>query len=125
MDIAGKVALSIEVSQGIGKAIAERLSSDSISAVNYFLNRPVTAQGARADEVVQTIDQNGGVAVAAEVNQIQVVCSRVSRSQPHRFPRLFDASALVAILSTQNILGLFGRCLQRPGFPVPSSIVER
>jgi 3-oxoacyl-[acyl-carrier protein] reductase len=69
MTLQGKVALVTGSSRGIGKAIAERLGGDGASVVvNYYSNRPAADERARADEVVQVIEQNGGAAIAAEAD---------------------------------------------------------
>ncbi len=75
-----RVALVTGGSRGIGRAIALRLASDDHAvAVNY------TANSAAADEVVETIIANGGVAIAvrADVGDADAVTAMFETVEEH------------------------------------------
>jgi 3-oxoacyl-[acyl-carrier protein] reductase len=67
MDLQGKVAIITGASRGIGKAIAELLGrAKAAVVVNYF------NQAAKAQEVVETINQEGGKAIAVQGDMSKV-----------------------------------------------------
>src|SRR5690348_9435489 len=60
-NLEGKVAVVTGASQGMGRAIAERLGRDGATvAVNFIADRE------KADDVVQSITSAGGKAIAIE-----------------------------------------------------------
>jgi 3-oxoacyl-[acyl-carrier protein] reductase len=64
----GKVALVTGSSRGIGRAIAERLSSDAASVVINYFQREDTAR-----EVVAAVQSAGGQAIAVQANVAKAV----------------------------------------------------
>jgi 3-oxoacyl-[acyl-carrier protein] reductase len=88
MNLQGKVAIITGASRGIGRAIAEQLASLGASVVvNY------TANQERADEVVDTIIENGGSAIAVQANMSQV--SEVERLFKEAISKLGKVDILI------------------------------
>ena len=67
MNFAGKVAIITGASRGIGRAIAEKLGQAQARVVVNYAN-----QAAKAEEVVETIEQTSGSAVSIQGDMSQV-----------------------------------------------------
>ncbi len=80
IDLKGKVAVITGSDSGIGRAIAIKMAASGAAVVvNYAHNQ------AKAEEVRQTIEQNGGTAIViqADVSQYQQVYGLVQQTVEH------------------------------------------
>ncbi|NJO95350.1 MAG: SDR family NAD(P)-dependent oxidoreductase [Pleurocapsa sp. CRU_1_2] len=80
MNLQGKVAIITGASRGIGKAIAELLGRAKAAVVVNYAN-----QADKAEEVVKTINQEGGSAIAiqGDMSKVTEIESLFSTTKEH------------------------------------------
>ncbi|MBO9129515.1 SDR family NAD(P)-dependent oxidoreductase [Bacillus sp. 165] len=78
-----EVAIVIGASRGIGRAIAQKLSEQSITVVvNYLINKQM------AEEVVESIKQNRKLAHSMETTSNQTIQNKWTLEEEYHFSLL-------------------------------------
>ncbi|MGL4882040.1 MAG: SDR family NAD(P)-dependent oxidoreductase [Waterburya sp.] len=97
LNLKGKVAIITGASRGIGRAIAELLGRAKAAVVVNYAN-----QAAKAEEVVKTINQEGGSAISIQGDILSIlsllalkilcllgVCTWAAKAHQNSLPSLY------------------------------------
>jgi 3-oxoacyl-[acyl-carrier protein] reductase len=102
--LAGKIAIVIGSSRGMGRAIAQRLGQEGATVIVTYLTNSVGAA-----EVVRTIQGNGSEAIAIQVDMREVASVR------HLFEQVLARFKRIDIL----IINAFGKIILKPTKEMP------